>query len=194
MYNALTYSTRRLKGLNLVMLVVSSVQISFATGHDMPLLVQLIRVFTGTVGSLNGPSSYPIEFKIPRHKRADRLSFTVITAGPIGDAALVHISSPHLPVACGQLDAYQIWRLWMIWGCNFCVRSHKLHIPCRPCHLSPTDTTFFSRVPNWLIVTWVLSIAIQLEAMGLIDYRFWKSNQRTSKATERRVSARSRSS
>ncbi|KAH9025481.1 hypothetical protein EDB84DRAFT_1504541, partial [Lactarius hengduanensis] len=122
MYNALTYSTRRLKGLNLVMLVVSSVQISFATGHDMPLLVQLIRVFTGTVGSLNGPSSYPIEFKIPRHKRADRLSFTVITAGPIRDAAL-------------------IWRF------------HKLHIPCRPCHLSPTDTTFLSRVPNWLIVT-----------------------------------------
>lgn len=84
-----------LKGLNLVMLVVSSVQFSLSTGHAMPLLVQLIRVFTGTVGSLDGPSSYPIEFKIPHHKRADRLSFTVITASLIGDAVL-------------------IWRLWMI--------------------------------------------------------------------------------
>ncbi|KAH8990558.1 hypothetical protein EDB92DRAFT_759217 [Lactarius akahatsu] len=31
--------------------------------------------------------------------------------------------------------------------------SHELHFPCRPCHLSPTDTIFLSRAPNWLIVT-----------------------------------------
>ncbi|KAH9083320.1 hypothetical protein EDB83DRAFT_2328448 [Lactarius deliciosus] len=128
-----------LRGLNLVMLVVSSVQFSRATGHAMPLLVQLIRVFTGKVGSLDRPSSYPIEFKIPRHKRADRLSFTVITVSLIGDAVL-------------------IWRLWMIWGCIFCVRSHRLHFPYRPCYLSPTDTIFLSRVP--IGVTWVLWIAM----------------------------------
>ncbi|KAH9061810.1 hypothetical protein EDB83DRAFT_2386112, partial [Lactarius deliciosus] len=162
-----------------VMLVVSSVQFSLATGHTMPL-VQLIRVFTGTVGSLDGPSSYPIEFKIPHHKRADRLSFTVITASLIGDAVLVRISSPHLPVACGQLGACRIWRLWMIWGCNSCVRSHELHFPCRPCYLSPTGTIFLS--------------PMQLEAMVLIGYRFWKSIQWISKASSRRVSTRSRSS
>ncbi|KAH8988072.1 hypothetical protein EDB92DRAFT_1072738 [Lactarius akahatsu] len=43
-----------------VMLIVSSVQFSLATGHAMPLLVQLIRVFTGTVGCLDRPSLYPI--------------------------------------------------------------------------------------------------------------------------------------
>ncbi|KAH9171946.1 hypothetical protein EDB89DRAFT_1032826 [Lactarius sanguifluus] len=47
------------KGLILcVILVVSSVQISLATGHAVLLLAQLIRAFIDTAGTLNGPSSY----------------------------------------------------------------------------------------------------------------------------------------
>ncbi|KAH8988078.1 hypothetical protein EDB92DRAFT_1873809 [Lactarius akahatsu] len=118
------------------------------------------------------------EFKIPHYKRADRLSFTAITASLIGDTVLVRRPSTMYP----HLIELMI---------GLVLSSHKLHFPCRPCHVSPTDTTFLSRVPNWLIVMWVLSIAMQLEATVPIGYRFWKSIQRISKAS---VSARSRSS
>jgi hypothetical protein len=41
--------------------------------------------------------------------------------------------------------------------------------------LTSTDTVFLSRVHNWLIATWVLSLATQLGATPLIGYQFWKS-------------------
>ncbi|KAH9069702.1 hypothetical protein EDB83DRAFT_2369437, partial [Lactarius deliciosus] len=132
-----------------VMLVVSSVQFSLATEHAMPLLVQSIRVFTGTVGSPDGPSLIDhecaslTEFKIPHHKRTDRLSFTVINASLIGDAVL-------------------IWRLWMIGAATFAsggkATNHRLHFSCRPCHWNLSQ-----RIPsssrNWRAtwLTWLRS-------------------------------------
>ncbi|KAH9168666.1 hypothetical protein EDB89DRAFT_1569259 [Lactarius sanguifluus] len=43
--------------------------------------------------------------------------------------------------------------------------------------LTPSDTVFLSRIHNWLVATWALSIATQLGATLLIGYRFWKSIQ-----------------
>jgi hypothetical protein len=44
-----------------MMLVVSSVQFVLATGHAITLLVQLIRAFTGTAGTIDGPSLYLLD-------------------------------------------------------------------------------------------------------------------------------------
>ena len=47
-------------------------------------------------------------------------------------------------------------------------------------HLAPftrAGNVFLSRVHNWLIATWVLSLATQLGATLLISYKIWKSIQ-----------------
>lgn len=159
-----------LKGLNLMMLVVSSVQFALATGHVITLLVQLFRAFISAAGTLEGPSLYLLDQSTPEHVAQEVL---YITNSLIGDAIL-------------------IWRLWVIWGRNLwlCVPFIVLCIAsgvtgytalANLARLTPADTVFLSRVHNWLIATWVLSIATQLGATLLIGYRFWKSIQWNSK-------------
>ena len=41
-----------------MMLIVSSIQFTLATGHVITFLVQLIRAFIGAAGTLDGPSLY----------------------------------------------------------------------------------------------------------------------------------------
>ncbi|KAH8984386.1 hypothetical protein EDB86DRAFT_153961 [Lactarius hatsudake] len=155
-----------LRGLNLMMLIVASVQFALATGHVITLLVQLIRAFIGAAGTLDGPSNYLLDQSTPEHVAQEVL---YITNSLIGDAIM-------------------IWRLWIIWNRNFwlCVPFIVLCIASgvtgytalvNLARLTPADTVFLSRVHNWLIATWALSIATQLGATLLIGYRFWKSIQ-----------------
>lgn len=153
-----------LRGPNLMMLIVSSVQFALATGHVITLLVQLIRAFIGAAGTLDGPSLYLLDQSTPEHVAQEVL---YITNSLIGDAIL-------------------IWRLWIIWGRNnwLCVPFIVLCIAtgvsgytalAHLARLNSTGSVFLTRVHNWLISTWVLSLATQLGATLLIGYKFWKS-------------------
>ncbi|KAI0246789.1 hypothetical protein BJV78DRAFT_1251282 [Lactifluus subvellereus] len=86
-----------LKGPNLMMLIVASVQFALATGHITTLLVQLSRVYVGAAGTLDGRSQYLFGGASPDHVALEAL---YITNSLIGDAIL-------------------IWRLWVIWNRNF---------------------------------------------------------------------------
>ncbi|KAH9023684.1 hypothetical protein EDB85DRAFT_2277821 [Lactarius pseudohatsudake] len=154
-----------LRGLNLMMLIVASVQFALATGHVIAVLVQLIRAFIGAAGTLDGPSNYLLNQSTPLHVT----EFLYITNSLIGDAIM-------------------IWRLWIIWNRNFwlCVPFIVLCIASgvtgytalvNLARLIPGNTVFLSRVHSWLIATWALSIATQLGATLLIGYRIWKSIQ-----------------
>ncbi|KAF8266522.1 hypothetical protein EI94DRAFT_184922 [Lactarius quietus] len=153
-----------LRGLNLMMLIVSSIQFALATGHVITLLVQLIRAFIGAAGTLDGPSLYLLDQSTPEHVAQEVL---FITNSLIGDAIL-------------------IWRLWVIWNRNFwlcfpfiilCIATGVTgytalgHLAA----LTPSDTVFLARVHNWLIATWALSMATQFGATLLIGYQFWRS-------------------
>ncbi|KAH9046128.1 hypothetical protein EDB84DRAFT_1576027, partial [Lactarius hengduanensis] len=155
-----------LRGLNLMMLIVASVQFALATGHVITLLVQLIRAFIGAAGTLDGPLNYLLDQSTPEHVAQEVL---YITNSLIGDAIM-------------------IWRLWIIWNRNFwlCVPFIVLCVASgvtgyialvNLARLTPPDTVFSSRVHSWLIATWALSIATQLGATLLIGYRIWKSIQ-----------------
>ncbi|KAI0247674.1 hypothetical protein BJV78DRAFT_1243071, partial [Lactifluus subvellereus] len=86
-----------LKGSNLMMLIVASVQFALATGHITTMLVQLSRAYVGAAGTLDGRSQYLFSGASPEHITLDVL---YITNSLIGDAIL-------------------IWRLWIIWNRNF---------------------------------------------------------------------------
>ncbi|KAH8987460.1 hypothetical protein EDB92DRAFT_1128834 [Lactarius akahatsu] len=154
-----------LRGLNLMMLIVTSVQFALATGHVIAVLVQLIRAFIGAAGTLDGPSNYLLNQSTPAHVA----EVLYITNSLIGDAIM-------------------IWRLWIIWNRNIwlcvpfivlCVASGVAGYTAlvNLARLTPADTVFLSRVHSWLIATWALSIATQLGATLLISYRIWKSIQ-----------------
>jgi hypothetical protein len=81
-----------------------------------------------------------------------------------------------------------IWRLWIIWNRNFwycfpfivlCIASGVTGYTAlgNLASLTPSDTVFLSRVHNWLVATWVLSVATQFGATLLIGYQIWKSTQ-----------------
>ncbi|KAH8987456.1 hypothetical protein EDB92DRAFT_1875872 [Lactarius akahatsu] len=153
-----------LRGVNLMMLIVASVQFSLATGHVITLLVQLIRAFIGAAGTVDGPSIYLLDQSTPEHLAQ---GFFYLTNSLIGDAIMV-------------------WRLWIIWNRNFwlCVPFIVLCTVstvtgyaafANQVSLNPTETVFLSRLQNWLYATWALSIATQVGATLLIGYRFWKS-------------------
>ncbi|KAI9434583.1 hypothetical protein H4582DRAFT_758807 [Lactarius indigo] len=155
-----------LKGINLVMLIVASVQFALATGHVITLLVQLIRAFIGAAGTLDGPSIYLLNQSTPEHVAQE---FFYITNSLIGDAIL-------------------IWRLWILWNRNFwlsvpfivlCIASGVTGYVALAnlANLNPTETVFLSRLQNWLYATWAFSIATQVGATLLIGYRFWKPIQ-----------------
>ncbi|KAH9023691.1 hypothetical protein EDB85DRAFT_308273 [Lactarius pseudohatsudake] len=155
-----------LRGVNLMMLIVASVQFSLATGHVITLLVQLIRAFIGAAGTVDGPSIYLLDQSTPEHLAQ---GFFYMTNSLIGDAILV-------------------WRMWIIWDRNFwlgvpffalCTVSTVTGYAAfvNLARLSPTETVFLSRLQNWLYATWALSIATQAGATLLIGYRFWKSIQ-----------------
>ncbi|KAH9050355.1 hypothetical protein EDB83DRAFT_1370794 [Lactarius deliciosus] len=153
-----------LRGVNLMMLIVASVQFSLATGHVITLLVQLIRAFIGAAGTVDGPSIYLLDQSTPEHLAQ---GFFYMTNSLIGDAIMV-------------------WRLWIIWNRNFwlcapfvvlCTVSTVTGYAAfaNQASLNPTETVFLSRLQNWLYATWALSIATQVGATLLIGYRFWKS-------------------
>lgn len=155
-----------LRGLNLMMLIVSSIQFALATGHVITLLVQLIRAFIGAAGTLDGPSLYLLDQSTPEHVAQEVL---YITNSLIGDAML-------------------IWRLWIIWNRNFwycfpfivlCIASGVTGYTAlgNLANLTPADTVFLSRVHNWLVATWVLSVATQFGATLLIGYQIWRYTQ-----------------
>lgn len=50
-----------------MMLIVSSIQFTLATGHVITFLVQLIRAFIGAAGTLDGPSLYLLDQSTPEH-------------------------------------------------------------------------------------------------------------------------------
>ncbi|KAH9050351.1 hypothetical protein EDB83DRAFT_2522501 [Lactarius deliciosus] len=152
-----------LRGVNLMMLVVTSVQFALATGHVIAVLVQLIRAFIGAAGTLDGTSNYLVNQSTPLHVT----EVLYITNSLIGDAIM-------------------IWRLWIIWNRNLwlCVPFIVLCIASgvtgytalvNLARLTPSNTVFLSRVHSWLIATWALSIATQLGATLLISYRIWRS-------------------
>jgi hypothetical protein len=81
--------------------------------------------------------------------------------------------------------------LWIIWNRNFwycfpfivlCIASGVTGYTAlgNLASLTPSDTVFLSRVHNWLVATWVLSVATQFGATLLIGYQIWRSTQRTS--------------
>ncbi|KAH9046127.1 hypothetical protein EDB84DRAFT_715464 [Lactarius hengduanensis] len=95
---------------------------------------------------------------------------------------------PTFPVTCRQLGACpdlalmdnmepQFLALCPIYRFMYCVRVTGYTALVNLAHLTPADTVFLSRIHNWLIATWALSIATQLGATLLIGYRFWKSIQ-----------------
>jgi hypothetical protein len=152
------------------MFVVSSVQFGLATGHVITMLVQLVRGFIGAAGTLDGPSLYLQDQSTPEHVAQEVL---YITNSLIGDGIL-------------------IWRLWIIWNRNtwLCAPFAVLGIATAVAgytalghlaSLNSTDTVFLSQVHNWLVATWVLSLATQLGATLLIGYQFWKSIRWNSK-------------
>ncbi|KAH9063583.1 hypothetical protein EDB87DRAFT_1602440 [Lactarius vividus] len=153
-----------LRGVNLTMLIVASVQFALSTGHVVTLLVQLIRAFIGAAGTIDGPSNYLLDQSTPEHLAQ---GFFYMTNSLIGDAILV-------------------WRMWIIWDRNFwlgvpffalCTASTVTGYAAfaNLASLSPTETVFLSRLQNWLYATWAFSIATQVGATLLIGYQFWKS-------------------
>ncbi|KAH8984388.1 hypothetical protein EDB86DRAFT_154470 [Lactarius hatsudake] len=154
-----------LRGLNLMMLIVTSVQFALATGHVIAVLIKLIQAFIGAAGTLDGPSNYLLNQSTPEHVA----EVLYITNSLIGDAIM-------------------IWRLWIIWNRNFwlCVPFIVLCIASgvtgytalvNLARLTLANTVFLSRVHSWLVATWAFSIATQLGATLLIGYRIWKSIQ-----------------
>ncbi|KAI0247685.1 hypothetical protein BJV78DRAFT_898274 [Lactifluus subvellereus] len=155
-----------LKGPNLMMLIVASVQFVLATGHISTLLVQLIKTYVGAAGTLDRPSEDWFGGASPEHVAQEAL---YITNSLIGDAIL-------------------IWRLWIIWNRNFwlCLPFIVLCIAttvtgytavAHIAQLSANGSIFVARVHNWLVATWALSIATQFGATLLISYQVWISIQ-----------------
>ncbi|KAI0245498.1 hypothetical protein BJV78DRAFT_371084 [Lactifluus subvellereus] len=155
-----------LKGSNLTLLIVASVQFALATGHITTMLVQLSRAYVGAAGTLDGRSQYSLGGALPEHVALEAL---YITNSLIGDAIL-------------------IWRLWIIWNRKFwlCLPFIVLCIAtavtgytavAHIAQLSATGSVFVARVHNWLIATWALSIATQFGATLLISYQVWISIQ-----------------
>ncbi|KAH9962551.1 hypothetical protein BGW80DRAFT_862892 [Lactifluus volemus] len=151
-----------LKGSNLLMLIVAATQFSLATAHIITILVQMIRGFISAADTPGGTIQYLLSQSNPEHICQ---SVFYITNSLIGDAIL-------------------IWRLWVIWNRNFwltfpfillCIASTitgytaLAHLATLP----PNGSVFTPSVHNWLIATWVLSIATQFGATLLIGYRFW---------------------
>ncbi|KAI0261167.1 hypothetical protein BC834DRAFT_972945 [Gloeopeniophorella convolvens] len=159
-----------LKGSNLYLFIVASVQFGLSTGHLITLLVQLNRGFIGAAGTLDGPSLYLLKQYTPEHVAQEVL---YITNSLIGDAILV-------------------WRLFIIWNRNIvlCSPFIVLCVATGVCGyvamgnlamLNDSGTVFASRVHNWLLAYWSLSIATQFGATLLIGYRFWRAIQWHSK-------------
>ncbi|KAH9069687.1 hypothetical protein EDB83DRAFT_2369143 [Lactarius deliciosus] len=172
------------------MLDVSSVQFSLATEHTVPLLVQLIRVFTGTIGSLDGPSSYPTELQSPTSQACQQ---TILYCNHcqshwgcrFGAYLLASPSRCVLPTRC-------IPDLALVDDLGLQLLRSESQVTLLLSTLPPLPNGHHLPLPT--DVAWVLSIAMQLEAMVPIGYRFWKSIQWIFKASEHRVSAHSRSS
>ncbi|KAH9055073.1 hypothetical protein EDB87DRAFT_1643223 [Lactarius vividus] len=156
-YYALTYSARRVEGAKFGDMGCVFGLISLVTGHAMLFLVQLVRVFIGTARCLDGPSYHLLSSR--RRTRRQTILYCNL---------------------CRQFhrDAVLIWRLSMIWGCNFCVSfGHS------------TDSRHTDTLNAVLFLFPRLFSVLRPEAMVLIGYRFWKSIQWISKAPERRVGA-----
>ncbi|KAI0061238.1 hypothetical protein BV25DRAFT_1917190 [Artomyces pyxidatus] len=158
-----------LKGLrrtNLALFITAIVQFCLSTGHVITLLVQLIRGFITSAGTIDGPTIYFLNQATPEHIAQEVLYITNVRL-LIGDAIL-------------------IWRLYIIWNRNFwlaspfvafCIASGVCgytaiaHIA----QLSKTGSIFIPRIHNWLLATWIFSIATQVSATLLIGYKIWRS-------------------
>ncbi|KAI0063283.1 hypothetical protein BV25DRAFT_410707 [Artomyces pyxidatus] len=153
-----------LRGTNLTLFITAIVQFCLSTGHVITLLVQLIRGFITSAGTVDGPTLYFLDQATPEHIAQELL---YITNSLIGDAIL-------------------IWRLYIIWNRNIRLASPfvVLCIATGVCgytavanvaRLSATGSIFVARIHNWLLATWVLSIATQLGATLLIAHKIWAS-------------------
>ncbi|KAI9454713.1 hypothetical protein F5148DRAFT_418611 [Russula earlei] len=151
-----------LQGVNLLMLIVASVQFALATGHVSTLVVELIRGFLNPAWTPGGTSLYLLN---PAEPERIAQAAMYLTNSLIGDAIL-------------------IWRLWILWNRNFFITAPFIMLCIGTAaasytalvhlsHLSLTDTVFVARVHDWLTATWALSIATQFGATLLIVYRFW---------------------
>ncbi|KAI0056857.1 hypothetical protein BV25DRAFT_1920602 [Artomyces pyxidatus] len=163
-----------LRGANLALFMTAVVQFLISTGHVITLLVQLIRGFITSATTLDGPAIYFL------------------------NQATEHIAQEMLYISNSLIgDAILIWRLYIIWGRNiwltapfvtllakvvltpvaFCIATGICGYTAvaNVAQLNDTGSIFISRIHNWLLATWALSIATQFGATLLIAYKIWAS-------------------
>ena len=74
-----------------MMLIVASVQFALATGHITTMLVQLIRVYVGAAGTLDGPSLYWLGGASPEHVAQETFYITNVSLASLTSKILIQV-------------------------------------------------------------------------------------------------------